>query len=280
MSDVLISAAQLAAAVVPFDAATLLDVRWTLGGPSGHADYVAGHIPGAVFVDLDHDLAAPPGAGGRHPLPNADAFGAAMRGAGVSADRPVVVYAAATPPGPAARAWWLLRYFGHPDVRVLDGGIDAWVAAGGPLATGPARTPTVPVDFAPRPGGMPLLDATAAASLAKRGVLIDVRTEERFRGESEPIDRVAGHIPGARNVPIGATVSVDGRLLAPDALRAAVPGDAGENDAPSIGAYCGSGVAAAQLVLGLAHAGRTAALYLGSWSDWITDPERPVAHGA
>ena len=279
MSDVLISAAHLAAATVPFDAATLLDVRWTLGGPSGHAEYLAGHIPGAVFVDLDHDLAAPPGTGGRHPLPDADAFGAAMREAGVSAQRPVVVYAAAIPPGPAARAWWLLRYFGHPDVRVLDGGIDAWVAAGGPLATGPAREPTGPGDFVPRPGGMPLLDAAAAASLAERGWLLDVRTGERFRGESEPIDPVAGHIPGARNLPIGATISPDGRLLSPDALRAAVRGGAAENEVPEIGAYCGSGVTAAHLVLGLAHAGRPAALYVGSWSDWITDPERPVARG-
>src|SRR5436305_8233970 len=128
MSDVLITPTALTELLTgPTATPAVLDVRWTRGGPSGHADYMAAHIPSAVFVDLEKDLAAAPGRGGRHPLPDADAFGAAMRRAGVSGSRPVVVYAAGVP-GPAARAWWLLRYFGHPDVRVLDGGIDAWVA--------------------------------------------------------------------------------------------------------------------------------------------------------
>ena len=171
----------------------MLDVRWTLGGPSGHADYLAGHVPGAAFIDLDEDLAAPPGRLGRHPLPDADAFGTAMRRVGVSAARPVVVYAGRVP-GPAARAWWLLRYFGHPNVSVLDGGIDAWVAAGGSLETG-AGTASLPGDFTPTPGGLPLLDATSAAKLAEDGVLLDARTPERFRGR-ERADR-----PGRRSHP-------------------------------------------------------------------------------
>jgi thiosulfate/3-mercaptopyruvate sulfurtransferase len=255
-------------------APTLLDVRWTLGGPSGHADYLAGHLPGAVFIDLDRELAATPGAGGRHPLPDPAAFGTAMRRASVSAARPVVVYAGRMP-GPAARAWWLLRYFGHPDVAVLDGGIDAWVAAGGRLEAGEVTSAT-PGDFVPRAGGMPLVDATSAAQLAEHGLLLDARTPERFRGESEPIDPVAGHIPGARNLPVAQTIDAEGRLVEPSALMARFEelGSVAE-----IGAYCGSGVTAAHTVLALAHAGRPAALYVGSWSDWITDPDRPVARG-
>ena len=282
MADVLITARVLAERL---ESSTVLDVRWTLGGPSGHADYLAGHVPGAAFIDLDEDLADPPGRVGRHPLPDADAFGAAMRRVGVSAARPVVVYAGRVP-GPAARAWWLLRYFGHPNVSVLDGGIDAWVAAGGSLETG-AGTASLPGDFTPTPGGLPLLDATSAAKLAEDGLLLDARTPERFRGESEPIDPVAGHIPGARNLPAGQTVQADGRLRDVGALQDALhalgvtgaAGAAGAAGVAEIGAYCGSGVTAAHTVLALAHAGQPASLYVGSWSDWITDPDRPVARG-
>jgi thiosulfate/3-mercaptopyruvate sulfurtransferase len=270
MADVLITASELAGQLA---STTVLDVRWTLGGPSGRADYLAGHVPGAAFVDLDADLAAPPGPGGRHPLPDAAAFGTAMRRAGVPTTRPVVVYAG-TVPGPAARAWWVLRYFGHPDVRVLDGGIDAWVAAGGTLEVGEPAERT-PGDFTPRPGGMPTLDAAAAAEVAQSGALLDVRTPERFRGEQEPIDPVAGHIPGARNLPVARLLGADARLPDADAVQAELRA-LGANAEPRIGAYCGSGVAAAHLVLALAHADRPASLYVGSWSDWITDPDRPV----
>ena len=256
---------------------TVLDVRWTLGGPSGHADYVAGHIPGAVFVDLDEDLTAPPGRGGRHPLPPVDPFGDGMRRAGVSQSRPVIVYAG-TVPGPAARAWWLLRYFGHPDVRVLDGGIEAWIAAGGVLEFGESGERAAG-DFTPRPGAMPLLDAAGAAELATTGLLLDVRTPERFRGEHEPIDPVAGHIPGARNFPVSRTVDTAGRVCPASAMHDELQALGGGETLP-IGAYCGSGVSAAALVLALAHARVPAALYVGSWSDWITDPDRPVARGA
>ncbi|HUA05421.1 MAG TPA: sulfurtransferase [Solirubrobacteraceae bacterium] len=257
------------------DGATLLDVRWELGGPPGFDLYQQGHIPGAVFVDLDTALASPPGAGGRHPLPSADAFGEAMRAAGVSGSRPVVVYDAGNSVA-AARAWWLLRYYGHPDVSVFDGGFSGWLAAGLAIERDVPRVE--PGDFVPRAGGMPLLDAGAAAALAREGVLLDARAPERFRGESEPIDPVAGHIPGAVNVPVTDLVDAAGRFLDADTLRARFAG-AGAHAGVAVGAYCGSGVAAAHEVLALEVAGIPAALYVGSWSDWITDPGRPVARG-
>jgi thiosulfate/3-mercaptopyruvate sulfurtransferase len=270
-----ITPAQLAAAS---PSPTVLDVRWALGGPPGRTEYERGHIPGAVFVDLDAELAGPPGAGGRHPLPEAAAFEAAMRAAGVSGGRPVVVYDAATSLA-AARAWWLLRYFGHPDVAVLDGGLAAWVAAGYPVSTDEPAPPLG--DFEARPGAMPVLDAAGAAALAERGVLLDARAPERFRGEQEPIDSVAGHIPGARNLPAAGLLEGDGRFLPPAALRDAfaAAGIGDDVDGVEVGAYCGSGITAAQEVLALELAGIPAALYPGSWSEWITDPSRPVATG-
>jgi thiosulfate/3-mercaptopyruvate sulfurtransferase len=254
---------------------SILDVRWSLGGPSGRDEYDRGHIPGAVFVDLDTQLADPPGARGRHPLPDAGKFGHAMRAAGVDLDRPVVVYDANTSMA-AARGWWVLRYFGHPDVKVLDGGYAAWAAAGNPVSS---ETPRVsPGDFVPKPGGMPMLDARGAAETARRGVLLDARASERFRGEQEPIDPVAGHIPGARSLPTTGNVDARGRFLTSGVLRERF-GQAGVSDGMSVGAYCGSGVNAAHEVLALEVAGFPALLYVGSWSDWITDPGRPVARG-
>jgi thiosulfate/3-mercaptopyruvate sulfurtransferase len=258
----------------------VLDVRWQLASGADRAGYEAGHVPGAAFVDLDRELAAPPGSGGRHPLPGAAAFSAAMRHAGVRQGRPVVAYDAGDLLG-AARAWWLLGWFGHGDARVLDGGLRAWSAAGLPLATGPAaQDPAAGAgDFAARPGGRPVLDAAAAAGAARDGVLLDARTAVRFRGEDEPIDPVAGHIPGARNVPAAELFGPDGRLLPPRALRERFAG-AGVSEATSpLGAYCGSGVTAAVTVLALTVAGFDAAMYPGSWSEWITDPARSVATG-
>ena len=254
----------------------LLDVRWRLGGPPGIEAYRAGHLPRAVFVDLDADLAAEPGAAGRHPLPPAGRFQEAMRRAGVSTGSTVVAYddADATT---AARAWWLLRYFGHRDCQVLDGGFRAWRAAGGQVATGDCAAPGGG-DFTARPGHMPVLDADAAASLARRGHLLDARARERYRGEREPIDPVAGHIPGAVSAPTTANVSADGRFLPAAGLRArfATLGAAG---AGMVGVYCGSGVTAAHEVLALELAGYRASLYVGSWSNWVADPARPVATG-
>jgi thiosulfate/3-mercaptopyruvate sulfurtransferase len=255
---------------------SLLDVRWRLGGPPGIDLYLAGHIPGAVLADLDRDLAAPPGPGGRHPMPATADFEAAMRRAGVRDDRPVVVYDDADSTA-AARVWWLLRYFGHPSVRVLDGGYSAWTAAGRQVESGPAAS-SAAGDFTARPGHMELLDAEAAGRLARTGLLLDARAGERYRGETEPVDPVAGHIPGAISAPTAQNVNPDGtfRPAGDLAARFAALGAAAGG---AVGAYCGSGVTAAHEVLALSLAGIPAALYVGSWSEWITDPSRPVATG-
>ncbi|MFI0350583.1 sulfurtransferase [Actinomadura sp. 9N407] len=250
----------------------LLDVRWHLAGPPGIDSYRRGHLPGAVFVDLDRDVAGPPGPDGRHPLPDPGGFEAAMRRAGVSAGRQVVVYDDADSTA-AARLWWTLRYFGHEHVRVLDGGFRAWRESQPVTAEEPAVKPG---DFIARPGRLPVLDADGAAALAQAGVLLDARATERYRGETEPVDPVAGHIPGARNAPTLGNVGVDGRFLPPELLRERFAG-LGATDAVDVGAYCGSGVTAAHEILALNLAGIPAALYVGSWSQWITDPEHPVA---
>ena len=263
----------------PGAAPAILDVRWELAaGPMRH-DYAAGHIPGAVFVDLDASLAAPPGDGGRHPLPAAADFEADMRAAGVDADRAVVVYDGGTSMA-AARAWWLLRYFGHPAVSVLDGGLAAWKRAGLPLQTGGPQSRAGDIgDFAARAGGMPVLDAAGVEALARRGgALLDARAPERFRGDSEPMDPVAGHIPGALNRPTALNSGPNSQFLDPAALRQAFA-SVGVDGGAEVGAYCGSGITAAHQVLALELAGYTAALYPGSWSEWILDPQRPVATG-
>ncbi|HVA59190.1 MAG TPA: sulfurtransferase [Mycobacteriales bacterium] len=253
----------------------LLDVRWRLTGPPTRRDYEAGHLPGAVFVDLDTDLADPPGLRGRHPLPGVDRFGAAMRRAGVGAGRRVVCYDERGGTS-AARCWWLLTYFGHPDVVVLDGGFAAWVEQGGRLDT--VEPDPVPGDFRPRPGSLDLLDADGAARMAHGGLLLDARAPERYRGDTEPIDPVAGHIPGARSVPAVGNVGPDGRFLDAGALRTRFA-ERGINPGSAVGVYCGSGIVAAHQVLALRLAGIRAALYPGSWSEWIADPQRPVATG-
>jgi thiosulfate/3-mercaptopyruvate sulfurtransferase len=278
--DPTVEAGALAAALAASPPPVLLDVRWRLGGPPGIERFREGHLPGARFVDLDRDLAGPPGAGGRHPLPDAGAFGAAMRRAGVSDGRLVVAYDENDSTA-AARAWWLLRYFGHDQVQVLDGGYLAWLAADRPIETGPALVPP-PGTFTARPGHLPMLDAEGAARIARDGVLLDARAAERYRGEVEPADPVAGHIPAAVSAPTSENVGPDGRFLAPGALRARFTalGAGSTPDTPvRTGVYCGSGVTAAHEVLALTLAGIPAALYAGSWSEWITDPARPVATG-
>ncbi|WP_182876511.1 sulfurtransferase [Microbispora sp. H10670] len=254
---------------------TILDVRWRLGGPPGIESYREGHVPGAVFCDLNADLAAPPGPAGRHPLPAPEDFGAAMRRLGVSGARPVVVYDDADSTS-AARAWWTLRYFGHGDVRVLDGGLRAWTRAGLPVSK--EEGPVPPGDFAARPGGMPVLDAGQAAALAADGVLLDARAAERYRGEVEPVDPVAGHIPGAVSAPTSENVEPGGRFHSGSFLRERF-NTLGAVEGVPVGAYCGSGVTAAHEVLALEIAGLPAALYAGSWSNWVADPGRPVATG-
>ncbi|MGW0759401.1 sulfurtransferase [Streptomyces sp. NPDC002814] len=279
--NAIISAIELASELAGPTPPVLLDVRWQLsvakaaGEPpfDGRAEYEAGHLPGAVYVDLDRELASAPGERGRHPLPDMAEFGTAMRRAGVSSSVPVVVYDGGQG-WAAARAWWLLRWTGHPQVRVLDGGLPAWQ---GPLET------TVPVpaegDFQPVPGAVDMLDAEGAAALARSGVLLDARAGERYRGEVEPIDPVGGHIPGAVSAPTNENVAPDGRFLAADELRSRFKTLGVSEDGPEVGVYCGSGVSAAHEVLALAVAGIPAALYVGSWSEWSADPSRPVAVG-
>nr|WP_239133493.1 sulfurtransferase [Rugosimonospora africana] len=268
--DVSTLAERLAEAAPP----TVLDVRWRLNGPPGRRDYLIGHIPGAVFLDLDDQVCGRPGAGGRHPLPEPGRLERELRAAGVRADRSVVVYDTGTGEA-AARLWWTLRWAGHPDVRVLDGGYAAWTATG--RAVEPGEAVAAPGDFTVVPGQLPVLDAAGAATTAERGVLLDVRVEPRYRGETEPIDPVAGHIPGAVNLPATRLVGPDGRMLPAAELRAQFEA-AGVAPGTPAGAYCGSGVTAAHTVLALTAAGYPdPALYVGSWSEWITDPDRPVA---
>jgi len=284
-STTLITAAELSAALAGPRPPVVLDVRWQLGGPPGAADYAAGHIPGARYLDLDTELAAPAGSAGRHPLPAPELLGAALRRAGVRADREVVVHDAAASTS-AARAWWLLRWAGHPQVRVLDGGLAAWSSAGLPLEQ---AVPPVPEgDFVPAPGALPTLDADAAAALARTGLLLDARAGERYRGEVEPVDPRAGHIPGAVSAPTTDNLRPDGHFLPPQALAArfaalgAKPGGGtgGEpGGEPELGVYCGSGVTAAHELLALHLAGIDGALYPGSWSEWSGQPDRPAAVG-
>lgn len=276
----LVSTADLTALLAEPDPPVLLDVRWRLGGPPGRQEYAAGHLPGAVYLDLDDDLAAAPGAGGRHPLPDPGDLERVLRAAGVRAGHPVVAYD--TDNGSiAARAWWLLRWAGHEAVAVLDGGYTAWLSERRPTtAEEPAPEPG---DIEVRPGAMPVLDAGQAADLAGTGTLLDARAPERYRGDTEPIDPRAGHIPGARNAPFAAHTGPDGRWRAPGELAERFAALGVQNGQP-VGAYCGSGVTAASVVLALEAAGittpdRPAALYVGSWSHWCVDPSRPVATG-
>lgn len=276
-AELLVEPDRLAAELDRADPPVLLDVRWRLTGPPGRDDHAAGHLPGAVFVDLDTELCGRPGAAGRHPLPDPAALQAALRAAGVRAGHPVVVYDGGDGMS-AARAWWTLRWAGHRPVRVLHGGFPAWVAAGLPVDT--ATPEPTPGDVTVTPGALPVLDAGQAARLAaaEDAVLLDVRAGSRYRGENEPVDPVAGHVPGAVNLPAPEYVT-QGRFPAAEALRARFAEAGVRGDAP-VGAYCGSGVTAAQTVLALHLAGRPdAALYVGSWSGWVADPDRPVATG-
>ncbi len=284
----LLTVAELAEALAGQEPPTLIDIRWRLGGPPGIDSYRAGHLPGAVYVDLDTQLAGPPGEGGRHPLPATADFEAAMRDAGVRADRDVVVYDEGDATI-AARAWWLLRYFGHGGasapgrggagrVRVLDGGYRAWQAAGQPVST--ADETAVSGDFSAEPGHLAVLDAAGAAEVARSGVLLDARAPARYRGETEPADPVAGHIPGALSAPTAENVTSAGLFRSAAELQGRFASLGIEpGGGPQVGAYCGSGVTAAHTVLALQLAGIPAALYVGSWSGWIADAARPVATG-
>ncbi len=253
----------------------VLDVQYNLRGTPGRELYAAGHLPGAPFLDLDAALAGPPGPAGRHPLPDPAALEEALRGNGVGDDDEVVVYDQRTSLS-AARAWWVLRWAGHPQVRVLDGGLAAWQRAGGDLST---EVPALDRgDIVVRPGSVPVLDAEAAATMARAGVLLDVRAAERYRGEVEPIDRLAGRVPGAVNLPMTELLAEDGTFLPPAVVRERAAAVGVHRDTP-VGTSCGSGVTAAQMALALHTARIDAIPYVGSWSEWIEDPSRPVATG-
>src|SRR5699024_1738655 len=258
-------------------APVVLDVRWRLVGPPGLDSYREGHLPGAVFLDTDSELAGRPGGGGRHPLPDPGAWQETLQAAGVNESDTVVVYDDADG-SVAARAWWLLRWAGHEAVAVLDGGFAAWQAGGHPISADAVVPPRGDIEV--RAGSMPVLDAAGAAGLARDGLLLDARDPERYRGEREPVDPRAGHVPGAVNAHFAAQTDDDGRWFGPAELASRFAALGVEPDT-SVGAYCGSGVTASSVVLAVELAGHPeqAALYAGSWSHWCVDPHRPVATG-
>lgn len=273
-ADVLITATELAEHLAAGRPVTVLDVRWELSRPDGRAEYTRGHLPGAVYVSLEDELTDHTVTGrGRHPLPSGASVESHARRWGVRAGVPTVVYDDWNRAG-SARAWWVLTAAGVDGVRILDGGLAAWVAAGGALETD-GVTP-VSGDVRVRHddlyrGAMPTLTADEVARFD--GPLLDARAPERFRGEVEPVDPVAGHIPGAVNAPSTGLLDSDGTFRTDAEVLDRVRG------AEEVGAYCGSGVTAAVVVAGLRAAGVEAALFPGSWSQWSAEPARPVATG-
>lgn len=276
MSYLLISADELADLFVADSTVRILDVRWRLDRPDGRPEFLDGHIPGAVYVDLDNELAehgAP--TEGRHPLPSTARLQAAARRWGLNDGETVVVYDDLKSLS-AARAWWLLTDAGVADVRILDGSLRAWTDAGRPLETG--GVVPEPGSITLSRGHLPQLGIGGAAHLAKTGVLIDVRAAERYRGEVEPIDPRAGHVPGALNRFTGLNVGADGRFLEPAELRREFA-ELGVVDGAPVGVYCGSGVTASHAFVALTLAGYDPVLYPGSWSQWSNHLDRPVATG-
>lgn len=277
--DVLISAAELAQQLSEGgNVVRVLDVRWTVSAPDGRAAYAAGHLPGAVYVDLDSDLSDHSVTGrGRHPLPSAAALQRSARRWGLNPGDPVVVYDDWGGQA-ASRAWWLLRAAGVEDVRLLDGGWSAWQRSGNPTET---------VEPEPNPGtltiqsldGLPTVDADGVArrALSSDDVVLDARAAARYRGDEEPLDQRAGHIPGAVSAPTAANLTADGTFLPATDLRERFTA-LGAGSRP-VAVYCGSGVTATHQIAALAIAGYDAALYPGSWSEWSSTPQRPIATG-
>lgn len=255
----------------------LLDVRWQLGDPHGREHYLEEHLPGAVFVDLATELAAPAQPEhGRHPLPTAEQFQASARRWGIC-DGDIVVAYDDSGNLAAARVWWMLRNAGFPGVYLLDGGLAAWRGAGLPVQRG--NVEARPGNVTLGDGAMPAIDAATAGSWAGTGVLLDARAGERYRGEFEPVDPRAGHIPGAISAPTTENVDASGRFLPADELRRRFTTLGISGDAP-VAVYCGSGVTAAHEVAALEMAGIAAALYPGSFSEWSNNPSLPVVTGS
>ena len=273
--DVFISVTELAQRLDAGDPTTILDIRWQLGAPDGRDAHEAGHVPGAVYVALEDELSDHSVADrGRHPLPSGADLQDAARRWGLRRGVPVVVYDDWNRAG-SARAWWVLRAAGIADVRILDGGLSAWRAAGGVVQTGPVTPPPGDIVIEQHDlyaGALPTLTAEQAAEHPN---LLDARAPERFRGEVEPVDPVAGHIPGAKNLPSTSVLTADGTLLSEDELSALAWSFGGSEQ---VGVYCGSGVTAAVLVAALSAAGVDAALFPGSWSQWSSQ-DRPVQTG-
>ena len=260
----------------------VLDARWYLGDRRGIDEHARGHLPGAPFVDLDRDLAAPKGrGGGRHPLPSASAFAAVLARLGITATTTVVAYDDAGG-AIAARVWWMLRHFGLPHAAVLDGGIDAWRAAGGALTTDvPVLVPAPLLHLTPRTDDIVDRRAVDALRNDPRALLLDARATERFEGKSEPIDARPGHIPGARSLPFAGNLTAPGATFRDRDALAARFDQVGAREASTLVCYCGSGVTACHNLLALSLLGRDdARLYVGSWSDWSADPDLPAALGA
>lgn len=272
MSGPLLEPAELIALLDREPDLVLADVRWTLSGPPGRPEFEAGHLPGAQYVDLETELSASPGPGGRHPLPDPERLQTALRRIGVRAGSLVVAYDGATSLA-ASRLWWLLTDAGHGRTRVLNGGFAAWRDAVLPVEAGPPRA-VASGDVVVRPGQRAQVGADELSAAAARGrPVVDVRAADRYAGENETIDPVAGHIPGALNRPSADNLDERGRFRPPEVIAARF-GGLGD---PVL--YCGSGITAAQTLLALETAGRSGAIYPGSWSDWITDPRRPIVTG-
>jgi thiosulfate/3-mercaptopyruvate sulfurtransferase len=260
----------------------VVDCRFDLAAPAaGRQAYLNAHIPGASYADLNQDLSAPPGpSSGRHPLPAKQQFATRLGALGVDNDTQVVAYDQANSAF-AARLWWMLRWLGHARVAVLDGGFDAWMAQGGPVQSGLFATPAR--RFEPRAEGQGTsTGAQVVAALARRGrLVVDARLPERYAGTVEPLDAVAGHVPGAVNHPFTANLSPDGRFLPQAELRRRWAAVLGDTQPQNVVAMCGSGVTACHNLLALEAAGLPgASLYAGSWSEWIQDPAHPVATGS
>lgn len=255
----------------------IVDARFSLADKgAGRRDYLAGHLPGAVFADLEQDLSAPVGPyTGRHPLPGVERMCEVFSRLGIGPDMQVVVYDDARG-GMAARLWWMLRYLGHPAVAVLDGGWQEWARLGLAVENGERHNPAVSFRGEPQPGWL----VSAADLAAGVDCLIDARDPARYRGEQEPIDPVAGHIPGAVNYCWQRSLADDGCFRAPDSLQHDLLQVLHGTPPGAAVCYCGSGVTACHVILAAAHAGLSPPrLYAGSWSEWCSRPERPVATG-
>jgi thiosulfate/3-mercaptopyruvate sulfurtransferase len=279
----LISASELVQKLAAPDWA-IIDCRFSLADSErGRRDYLQAHIPGAIYAHLNEDLSGEIRAGktGRHPLPAIETFAQVLSRWGIDARVQVIAYDASGGAMAAARLWWMLRWLGHEAAAVLDGGWQGWQKSGYPVASGVEQR--APATFTPQVRGEAVVTTEEVAALLRdpSARLVDARSAERYRGEQEPIDPVAGHIPGAINAPYTELVDADGCFLPPNELRAYFQRLLGSGDPNQSAFYCGSGVTAVQELLALAHAGLgDGRLYAGSWSEWITDPNRPIARGA